>query len=292
MEKTVYIDLLFLINFSMDFLCFYISARIVSARFSVPRATVAAVLGGIYGGAALFIPSSTLLALVLDVAVCLVMCFVAFGKDKGRGQNILFFSLVYFSVSMALGGFMTALFNLLNRMGFSELVTNDSEGDGISVWLFALLAIASALFTLVGGRSFRRHSAIRSAEVLVRYGGNEKKLRAIVDSGNLLREPISGRACIAVDADVLSGLVPSPVIQAAHNGKIGALEGVGETFSKNVRLVPAHTATGEKLMIALRADSVMIDTGKGGYESDAYLVLSKLDAPSGVEALVPSELLN
>ena len=292
MEKTVYIDLLFLINFSMDFLCFYISARIISVRFSVPRATLAAALGGAYGGAALFIPSNTILAVALDVAVCLAMCFIAFGKDKSKGHNILFSSLVYFSVSMALGGFMTALFNLLNRMGFSELVTNESEGDGISVWLFALLAIVSALFTLVGGRSFRRRSAVRSAEVRVRYRGKEKKLRAIVDSGNLLREPISGRACIAVDADVLSGLVPDAVIQAAHDGKIGALDGVGQGIAKNVRLVPARTATGERLMIAIRADSVLIDTGKGGYESDAYLVLSKLDALSGVEALVPSELLN
>ena len=256
----------------------------------MPRAVAAASLGGIYGGLALFVPSNMILAVMLDVAVCLVMCLVAFRKDTG--QSILFAALVYFSVSMALGGFMTALFNLLNRMGFSELVTNESEGDGISVWLFALLAAVSALFTLIGGRSFRRRSAVRSAEISVRYGKNEKKLRAMVDSGNLLREPISGRACIAVDIDGLRGIVPDGVLLAASEEKIGALENIGRAFMKNVRLVPARTATGEKILIGIRADSVRIDAGKGEYESDAYLVLSKLDAPSGVEALVPSELLN
>ncbi len=290
MEQTVYIDLLFLINFSMDFLCFYISARIISVRFSALRAVIASVIGGVYGGAAIFLPINAVLSVMIDVAVCLVMCIIAFRKDKG--QSIILGALVYFSVSMALGGFMTALFNLLNRMGFSQLVTDESEGDGISVWLFAILAAVSAVFTLIGGRSFRRRSSVRSAEVSVRYGKNEKKLSAIVDTGNLLREPISGRACIAVDVDALGGLVPDGVLKAARGDSIAALESISRSFVKNVRLVPTHTATGEKMLIGIRADRVLIDTGKGAYESDAYLVISKLDAPSGVEALVPGELLN
>ena len=290
MERTVYIDLLFLINFSMDFLCFYISSRIISVKFSVARSVISASLGGIYGGLALFIPSGEVLSVILDVAVCFVMCLIAFRADKN--QSIIFGTLVYFSVSMALGGFMTALFNLLNRMGFSELVTNESDADGISVWLFAILAVISALLTLVGGRSFRRRLGVRSAELFVRFGANEKKLKAIVDSGNLLREPISGRACIAVDVDVFSGLVPDRVLFAAREEKISALDSVSRNFVKNIRLIPVRTVTGEKMLIGIRADSVRIDVGKGAYESDAYLVISKLDAPSGVEALIPGELLN
>ena len=290
MERTVYIDLLFLINFSMDFLCFYISARIISVRFSAVRTVLASIIGGIYGGAVLFVPTNAVLSVVVDISVCFIMCLIAFHKDKGQG--ILFGTLVYFSVSMALGGFMTALFNLLNRMGFSHLVTDESEGDGISVWLFAILAAVSAVFTLMGGRTFRRRSSVKSAEISVRCGKKEKKFSAMVDSGNLLREPISGRACIAVNVDALCGLVPDSVILAAREDGVGAIDSINCSFMKNIRLVPTHTATGEKILIGIRADKILIDTGKGAYESDAYLVLSKLNAPSGVEALVPSELLN
>lgn len=288
MEKTVYIDLLFLINFSMDFLCFYISARIISAKFSTLRAVAAAVIGGIYGGFALFVSANPVLSVVFDVLVCLFMCAIVFG----RKQNLIFSTLVYFSVSMALGGFMTALFNLLNRMGFSKLVADETEGDGISVWLFALLAAVSAVFTLMGGRSFRRRSAARSAEVSVVYGKHKKKLSAMVDSGNLLREPISGRACIAVDIDALLGVVPDGILSVAREEKIEDLGSIGAPYMKNVRLVPTHTASGEKILIGIRADSILIDAGKGAYATDAFLVLSKLREGAGVDALVPSELIN
>lgn len=290
MEKTVYIDLLFLINFSMDFLCFYISARIISVKFSALRAAAAAVIGGVYGGAVLFFATSSVLSVVADVFVCLLMCIVVFGKGKKPG--IILSTLVYFSVSMALGGFMTALFNLLNRMGFSSIAGDNTGEDGISVWLFALLAAVSAVFTLAGGRSFRRRSSVKSATVIMRFGNREKKLSAMVDSGNLLREPISGRACIAVEARSMRGLIDEGILSAAKEGGVSALTALGGFSVKNVRLVPVHTATGEKMLIGVRADSVHIDAGKGAYEIDAYLVLSNLDAPMGAEALVPSELLN
>ena len=290
MERTVYIDLLFLINFSMDFLCFYISARIISVRFSALRAVAASVLGGIYSGAALFVPANAVVSVSIDVLVCFFMCLIAFGGGKKVG--IIFVTLVYFSVSMALGGFMTALFNLLNRMGFSSLASDSTEGDGISVWLFALLAAVSAVFTLLGGRSFRRRSAQKSAAVRIRLGKNEKTLSAMVDSGNLLREPISGRSCIAVEMDALGGIVPDEVLSAARAERVSSVEFIDKSFLKNVRLVPAHTATGERILIGIRADSLFIDAGRGEFESDAYIVLSKLNAPKGTEALVPSELLN
>lgn len=289
MERTVYIDLLFLINFSMDFLCFYISSKIISARFSALRAVAASVVGGAYSGAALFISAGPVLSVAIDVLVCFFMCLIVFG---GKRVGVIFSTLVYFSVSMALGGFMTALFNLLNRMGFSSLAGENAEGDGISVWLFALLAVVSGVFTLIGGRFFRRRSSQKSVTVLIRCGRKEKRLSAMVDSGNFLREPISGRACIAVEAQSLCGLVPDEVLAAAREERAFSSELVSDTFAKRLRVVPAHTAAGERLLIGVRADSVRIDAGKGAYESDAYIVLSRLDAPLGAEALVPSELLN
>ena len=289
MDRIVYIDLLFLINFSMDFLCFYISARIISVKFSPLRAALAAVLGGVYSGAALFINTGPAVSVAIDILVCLLMCLVVF---VGKKIGVIFATLVYFSVSMALGGFMTALFNLLNRMGLSSLPSDSTGEDGISVWLFALLAAVSAVLTLLGGRTFRRRSAAKSATVTVRCGEKEKKLSAMVDSGNLLREPISGKACIAVELEALRGLVPLEVIEAAREGDVSSLAYLDSGLAKSVRLVPTHTATGEKILIGVRADSVRIDVGRGAYESDAYLVLSRLNAPSGTQALVPSELLN
>ena len=131
-------------------------------------------------------------------------------------------------------------------------------------------------------------------KVEVVFGGSKKIFDAMVDSGNLLRDPISGRGCIAADADLLCGLIPKRLIEMSHGGELSALGNTeGELMIKrSLRLIPARSATGEKMLIGVRADSVRIDAGKGFYESDAIIVISRIDGSGkGARALVPAELL-
>ena len=120
MERVVYADILFLINFSMDFLCLYISSKILSIKLSSIRAILSATLGGVYSVLALFLPSAYGLSFIVDVGVCLLMCLVAWGKARKKG-DLFVGAAFYFAISMALGGVMTAIFNLLNRLGFDKL---------------------------------------------------------------------------------------------------------------------------------------------------------------------------
>ena len=289
MEQTVYLDLLFFVNFSMDFLCFYITAKIMSTSFSVLRVSLAAVVGGIYADAALFLPYGTPWSIFLDIAVCFIICALAFYRKKEKG--LILTSVVYFSVSMALGGFMTALFNLLNRMGFNEAVLGEDEGDGISVWLFTLIALVSALLTLIGGRFFRGRSSVRSVRVEITYRKKKSTFSGVVDSGNFLRDPISGRACIVVDGTILKGIFPQRLLDMADKGELSAI-GVDDDIKRSICLVPASTATGEKMMIGVRSDMIRIDSGRGFCESDAIVVISRIgNVRDGARALVPAEIL-
>ena len=74
---TVYGDVLFLINFSMDFLLLFSTSKIMHLRPSAKRLVISSVLGGAYGVAALFIGSAAL-TLVCNTAAALFMCFLSF----------------------------------------------------------------------------------------------------------------------------------------------------------------------------------------------------------------------
>ncbi len=286
MEQTVYIDLLFLINFSMDFLCFYITSRIISVRFLVGRSCLASALGGVYADAALFLPFGGWQSLVLDVAVCFIMCTIVYAKRSG----LIFSSIVYFSVSMALGGFMTAIFNMLNKMGFSGAVVED--GDGISAWLFLFAALVSGIMTLFGGRFFKRSSSISTAEVEITYSGRTTRIRAFVDSGNLLRDPISGRACIVTNIDAVSSFFPQEIIRAARTGSVAMVALASASDACNVRLIPTKTASGERMLVALRPEKISVLSSKKKYEADAMIVLAELGRSAhNSDALIPCELI-
>ncbi len=284
MEQTVYIDLLFLINFSMDFLCFFLASRILSWRISLPRTLMAAVVGGIYSSAALFLPKLYFLSFVIDVAVSFFMVLiVTLGR---RFADIILSWVVFFAVSMALGGFMTAIFNLLNKAGLGG--ADPSGEEGISVWLFLLIALVSGAITLFSGRFFRKKAATRTARVTVSYCGRSIVLEGLVDSGNFLREPISARLCVVADRGVLSGFLPSELLSASGNAV--HIDILSPEHAKSVRLVPTRSATGEGVLLAIRPDKMYIDVGKGEVSVDAMLAISTLGGGER-SALVPAELI-
>ncbi|MBE6531025.1 MAG: hypothetical protein E7679_02885 [Ruminococcaceae bacterium] len=288
MGQTVYVDLLFMINFSMDFLCFFICAKILGRKLSVGRAVAASAVGGIYSDLALFISVAYLPSLAIDLAVCVIICTIAFWR-KGRVRELPLYILVYFAISMALGGFMTAIFNLLNK---ADLPLEGTTSDGISVWMFALLAALSALLTLLGGRFFRRKASQKSAELSVTYNGKSVKLLAMTDSGNLLREPIGGKPCIVADISALEGIIPRALTLAAREKRFSAIERLSPEDARRVRMIPIKTAGGEGALIALKADKITIERGDGSEVLDALIALSDIkNSADGKEALLPPELL-
>ena len=288
MGQTVYVDLLFMINFSMDFLCFFLSARLLGRRLSVPRTMIASALGGLYSDIALFINVGRMYALLLDISVCVLMCAIVFCKRKSN-SSLPIYILVYLGISMALGGFMTAIFNLLNRL---ELPLESGISDGISVWLFALLAVLSAAITLVSGRFFKSRSVQRNAEVDISYGGRSVKLRAMSDSGNLLRDPISGKPCIVADVCALESIIPRAVAHAARKGNISEISDLPPKEAKRVRVIPIRTAGGESALIALRAERITVDAGCGAHEVDVLVALSNIgNSANGAQALISPEMI-
>ncbi len=284
MEQVVYVDLFFIINFSMDFLCFFLEMQLLGGKLSVGRTVCASVLGGIYACIALFLPLAGIWDIVLDCAVCALMCIVAF-----RGVAHLFGNTVlYMAISAVLGGFMTAMFLLLNRM---DLPLGDIEGDGISAYVLALLALASALGAYLWGKVFRRRTSVKYTTLYIELDGKSVTLKGLCDSGNLLCEPISGKPCIVADTAALSPCLPEDILKMSRRGGIDARIPL-EKSAKRIRLIPTVTATGEGVLIALRADKIYLGEGRERREVDALVALSTLgESADGTDALIPTVIL-
>lgn len=289
MGQVVYVDLLFLINFSMDLLCFFLCSVLLRERIRMGRMLFAASAGGAYGVAALFLPVSGGVSLTVDLFVCMGMCLLAYG-GKGRWRSAPVYIMVYVAISMTLGGFMTALFQLLNRSGLGS--SSSVEGDGISVWLFAALAAVSALLTLFGGRFFAKKTARGTAEVCLSYGGRSVRLPAMADTGNLLRDPMCGRLCIVADVGALRGILPEEILRAARSGGTGELTALSHAHAGRIRLIPARTAAGQGLLLGVRMERITVRVGQNEREVDATLALADLGrSAGGSRVLLPSELM-
>lgn len=301
MGQIVYADLLFLVNFSMDFLCFFVTARILSRPFRIFRSILASAMGGVYSVVMLFITMHAAVVFLADLGFCALMCLVAYGVKDKKMSGFLLHITVYFGVSMGTGGCMTAMYSLLNRM---ELPLSEVEKnpDGISVWLFGLLAVVSGAVAMIGGKFFKNVSSDTVLMIDVVYKGASLSVRGMTDTGNMLRDPISGRPVVIIDSTALSGLVSYACIELAIRGDISGIMSLDP--SHRVRLVPMKTASGGSVVCAFVPDKMTVAEldkngreGKRAVETDALfapavLHISRDKSAVGCAALVPSGIVN
>ena len=178
---------------------------------------------------------------------------------------------------------MTALYAALNRL---DLPFSALEGDGLSVWMFALLSAVAGVATLRGGAFLGLSRKTESVTVHATLFGREIALTAMVDSGNLLRDPVSGKSVIVADAGCLSAVLPPALLRACTSGDCTEWLSCHEQ-AKKTRPIPAQTAGGETLLLAIVPERLRLTVGKDTYDADYLIAPAPLgDTAKGFDAVI------
>lgn len=285
---VVYGDLLFLINFSMDFLCFYISCLLVHQKLPILRVLLSSFLGGVYSVAALFVSVNKATAIFLDLSVLVLMCLTVYLNKGVTLAQILKRIFLYFFVSALLGGLMTALFSLLNRI---EILADDLKiGEGVDAWAFVLLVIIGSVMTLKGGKIYRSSSSQKIVTLKIENELGVTELRALIDSGNLATEPISGKAVVFASMEKCKNIIDKS-IYCALNNSIGVEQIPMEIMSK-IRIVPTQVLSEKILVPAMKFKRVSVNQGKKKKDIDVFVAfvngtyLGEYDAILSDEAMI------
>ena len=223
---VVYLDAFMGVNFLVD-LCLMLGVNRISGHPpGLGRAAAAAALGGGYAGACL-VPGFRFLGNGLWRAVSLgLMGWTAFGTGRSGWQRSVLFVLL----SMALGGLA---------------VCADAGGWGV-----AACAGGLAVLSKMGLHGLGR----RFVPIAVTYRGKTIRALALVDTGNVLHDPITGE----------SVAVLSPEIGEKLGIRREVLRDPAMYMEPGIRLIPARTVGGGGLLAAVRCDEMTIGGKKAG----------------------------
>lgn len=284
MQQEVYVDLYFLINTSMNLLCLMITAALLHRTVRRWRAILAAAAGAVYAVLSLLFGGGGILGFLCDCGVALWMCVITFFQKGLSLPRLLKITAVQILTSMILGGIMTALYTCLNRL---HLPLEQLQGDGLSVWTFAILTAAASIATIRGGRWFGFASKTRHVHIHARLFGKSITLRAMVDTGNLLRDPLSGRSVIVADRELLLPLLPVSLATALRKNDLQQWLSDYEN-AKHIRLIPTKSATGETLLPAFLPEELTVTEGKNSYPANYLIALGSLSqSAAGFDAIIP-----
>ncbi len=286
--QTVYGDILFFVNFCMDLQCLFLTARLLHRPFFLWRGVLASVLGALYACAALFLSVSGGFAFAADCGVCLLMCVLTFYTKGMRPRGVLIPFALYFGVSAAVGGVMSATAALLSHMKM-PLAHGESE---LSSLTFFLLAGLGGVATLAWGRLCRRRAKGKRAALTLTVFGKTDTLRCMVDTANLLRDPTGGLPVALIDSRAAAALLPPPLLKVSGEGGYSALTELPTDQVRRVRLIPTQTATGQGMLLAVAPDAALLDAGRGNLPVELLIAPVPLSVDRDDYAvLLPAELI-
>lgn len=196
------------------------------------------------------------------VLVSLLLLWVAFGY--GGRRAFLKLLVGFYLVAFAMAGSALAGSYFLERQGY-RIGLQQTVSSGALLFGLAVAVILARRGVAMLRSKWNREEFHTTVEVWV--GGRNCRFPALIDTGNDLREPISGLPVVVADYHSLCPLFPESLRNLyAHCGDdaIELLKGmekssVGGGWSQRLRLVP-FSSVGRKygMLPGFRADRVVI----------------------------------
>lgn len=254
---TVYIDIIFLENLFMNCIILFATAVILKTPIKIIRTIISSAIGSIY---AIIIYVSNLQIysnFFLKVALSVVIVYVAYKPAKIK---VFFKSLmIFYLTSFTFGGVTFALIYFVRPQ---DILFENGVLIGVSpikiiitggILGFIIITIS---FKNIKGR-LTRNDMICDITILQ----NNKKVvtKAMIDTGNLLTEPITKLPVIVVEKEKLIDIFPKNIMENTMNFINGENVEMGEYLSR-IRIIPFKSLGKENgLLIGVKVDGVVIN---------------------------------
>jgi stage II sporulation protein GA (sporulation sigma-E factor processing peptidase) len=268
--NQVYVELVLLDNFLMDYLLLHFALRFSEKRVFILRAAAGAGIGALYAVFAVIFPFLTLLPIKLLMSI--VMCIAARGL---RHFKALAYTVVAFIIlSFLFGGAILAAMYAVN--GYVS-------GAFINLPVLRYLLIGGAVACVALELILRRPKVKPNEDYLIKAQilGETVELSAILDTGNDLKD-LAGGGVIVADLNAVirqvSDSVKKEIKAYPHSSKL------------IMRPFTYSSIGGNGSMPGLLPDKLILKTSDRQYLVKAYIVLSGEISLKGHSALLSSNL--
>ena len=257
---TIYVDVVLLENLCMNYIILFGTAYIIKIRIKQIRIILASLLGAIYAVLAYAEIFPMYANLITKIILSICMIYIAFNPKKIKG--LIKELIVFYLVSFALGGCAFALLYLVRPQ---DIFMKDGVYIGTYPLKIALLGgIVGFIITYIAFKVVKtritKNEIIYKAVVNIR--GKQLEINVLLDTGNMLKDPISGDSVIMIEKNKLNSIFPEKILNNIDKILGGDLESTESLeYRKRLRFIP-FTSVGKQngMLLGIKADSVTIIT--------------------------------
>ena len=257
---TIYVDIVLLENLCMNYIILFSTAYILKLKIKHLRIFLSSLLGAVYAilAYANIIPMYTSVITKIILSICMI--YIAYYPKHIKG--LLKELIVFYLVSFALGGCAFALLYIVRPQ---DIFMVDGVYIGTYPLKIALLGgitgfiITYVAFKVVKSRVTKNEIIYK---VIVKFDEKELETNVMLDTGNMLKDPISGEAVVLIEKQKLYEIMPKNLLDNIEKVLGGEFKEEQEVkYRTRLRIIP-FTSVGKQngMMLGIKVDEAKIIT--------------------------------
>ncbi len=198
MEVKIYVDVLFIINFIIDYILLSVTSFFIKKTPKIPRMCLGSCVGALYASCAFFMPIGFILSLIFSIAVAVLMVALSFGIKKASA--LLKNTAVFYLVSAVTAGVGFSLV-FAGKSGQNYAINNGIFYADVDAYTMLFIFLVSVI-TIHGATGYIKKQKIKSRflyNVTIEKNGRKICDTALFDSGNFLCDPITQKSVIVAE---------------------------------------------------------------------------------------------
>lgn len=239
----------------MDYIILYATAIISKNKPNTLKIFIASFIGAIYAVLVYLIELSIFSNIILKIILSVIMVSIAYNVKNIK--KIWKQLILFYLTSFVFGGVALAIINIVNENNLKlEIKT-------IKIILFSGIigfVIVTISFKLVKTKISKKDMF---CNIEIKLDKKIIKTNAMMDTGNLLKEPITNIPVIIVEHTLLYESIPKDILNNLENILAGKLDGISDEIKNNylykLKLIP-YTSLGKQngMLIGIKADEVKL----------------------------------
>lgn len=277
--QTLYIDVYFLINFTVDLLALYFSASFSKIPTTTPRLMIASLVGALYAIFGILLLNNSIVMLPLSILFLIIMVFIV-AKGVSTYRRIKY-TVSFLIFEILIGGLVYYGYLTLDRY-VKDASSFQIGGENRNLLILSLLVLLSIGVLKLIVSFFGNARSERCARILILDGKKETNVDALIDSGNLATDPFDKTPIMLIRAD------KGKEIFGIKQSALDFPDALDYNIKKKIRVIPVRFGENQKILYGFKPDGAFVITKKGRERISVVIALDEESTGyAGCHALLP-----
>ena len=259
---TVYVDVVLFENLCMNYIILFGTGYIIKLKIKHWRILVSSSIGAVYAILAYMGIFPLYANIVVKIILSICMVYIAFNPKNIKA--IIKELALFYLVSFALGGCAFALLYIVRPQ---DIFMKDGVYIGTYPLKIALLGgVVGFIITYVAFKvvKTRMNKNELIYEIVLKINEKELTTKVMLDTGNMLKDPISNNPVVLIEKKILYNILPKELLENTKNmlgGDFKNNEDLENEYRTRLRIIP-FTSVGKQngMMLGIKVDEIKIIT--------------------------------